>query len=117
MARPPVHCSCNQLFDDLYSVGDATEKLQKAYRNGHRLMRDLLIKRGAVINDDDAFVAACKGGLQDSVESLLRRGVKANTTGALQKASAGGFAEIVRILINEGVDVEATDDQGLTTRD
>jgi serine/threonine protein kinase len=112
--KPPMNCDCSQLLENLYTVGNATEKLLKAYKNGHRLMRDFLLDQGATLEDSDTFVAACEGGLRDSVESSLRKGVDVNSGGALQKASAGGFTAIVRILLEEGADTERKDEEGLT---
>ncbi len=113
---PPALCSCSPLADqpELYLGGNINDRLQRAYENGHRLMVKLLTGQGASMSDTAVFVAACRGGLRDTVEGRLARGMDASTPGALTMASRGGFHEIVELLLGRGASPETPDDGGRT---
>ncbi|KAF2685719.1 kinase-like protein, partial [Lentithecium fluviatile CBS 122367] len=102
--------SCNCIRDpaadgpEHYKLGKINESLRRAYENGHRLMVDFLIQRGAAISDTDSLVAASKGEMLDAVKRLLEMGAdvlgkdKDGRT-ALHYAAGRGHEGVVQLLL------------------
>ncbi|KAH7349198.1 kinase-like domain-containing protein, partial [Pyrenochaeta sp. MPI-SDFR-AT-0127] len=95
--------------------------LEKASKDGHALIVDLLLEKGADMSDSGALFAACQTGQKEVVELLLSRGANTNTEGVLQQASAAlhraamnDHKIVARLLIEHGADINADNDHGRT---
>jgi ankyrin repeat protein/serine/threonine protein kinase len=113
-AFPTKYCTCDSEEEECQAPEDIDESLQKASRDGHTLMVDLLIEMGADINDSGALFAACQVGQKEVVELLIHKGADTKTEGALHQASVGGFEDVVQILLDNGADVNAKHMSGCT---
>lgn len=87
-----------------------------AARNGHAMVVQMLLDRGADINPQhgrygNALQAAASRGHTQIMQILLDRGADVNTQGgkhgcALQAASYKGFEKAVQLLLDQGADVD-----------
>ena len=100
----------------------ATTALNYASVNGYRKMVELLIEKGADVNQEDvegytALMLASREGYKKIVELLLENGADVNVKGydmhdnvtALHYASKRGDEEIVKLLIEKGANVNSKD--------
>ena len=115
-ASPPKSCKCCPLLNDFGcdGVSEINGALRIASKEGHMPTINLLIERGAVINDSGALGASCAVGREEVVNVLIQKGADVNSDGALRKESGGGYKAIVKILLEKGACMETSDNNGWT---
>jgi len=115
-ASPSTSCKfCPTPNDfDCDGVSEINGALRIASKEGHMLIINLLIERGAVIIDSGALGAACGVGREEVANVLIQKGADVNSDGALHKASGGGFEAVVQILLEKGAFIETSDNNGWT---
>ena len=88
-----------------------------AANNGYLDMVNLLISKGAHL-DDDILLWTVESGQTDAIQALIDAGANVNATlrgdTAFHWAAGYGYASVVDILLKAGADVNAVSDNGRT---